>query len=373
MPDSDMLAATSYNLVVSAAVVYALAMVAFAGEWAFGRRGLATRSARGTREAVTGAAGGAVLAAARAAGGAASVAELDSSTTGSAAPAASGDASGPGLRARSGETEELRDAAASAALSDDLDRPARLGRIGISLSVLAFLLHLAGLVARGWSAGRVPWGNMYEFLTSGSAVAMAVFLFLLWRGQDVRWLGAFVVTPVLLALGLATTVFYVRSTQLMPALHSYRLVVHVVAAVVATGLLTVGTIATALHLFAAWRESAGRGLPYVGARQLPGAAVLDQLAYRIYAFAFPIWTFAVMAGAIWAESAWGRYWDWDPKEVWSFITWVVFAAYLHARATAGWKGRSAAIIALVGYACLIFNFVGVNIWIVGLHSYAGVK
>jgi cytochrome c-type biogenesis protein CcsB len=358
MPDADTLASTSYNFVVSAAVVYALAMVAFSVEWAFGRRSLAARSEEPTLAVPAGT--GVPLQAARPRGRAAAVAVLDSPES------RLGVAGGP-------PTTAAHSAAPPAAGSvDDLDRAARFGRIGISLSVLAFLLHVAGLVTRGWSAGRVPWGNMYEFLTSGSAVAMAAFLFLFWRGQDVRWLGAFVVTPVLLALGLATTVLYVQSTQLMPALHSYWLVVHVVAAVVATGLLTVATIATVLHLVAARRERAGRTLPYVGARHMPGAAALDQLAYRLYAFAFPIWTFAIMAGAIWAESAWNRYWGWDPKETWSFITWVVFAAYLHARATAGWKGRSAAIIALVGYTCLIFNFVGVNIWIVGLHSYAGV-
>jgi cytochrome c-type biogenesis protein CcsB len=351
MPDADTFASISYNLIVSAALVYALAMVAFAAEWAFGRRGLAARSSR--------------LAAAESAG-------QGSGVPPQAARSADGSAVAVLSPPRSGPPGAATPISGATGTPDDLDKAARFGRIGLSLTVLAFLLHVAGLVCRGLSAGRVPWGNMYEFATSGSAVAMAVFLFLLWRGQDVRWLGAFVVTPVLLALGLATTVLYVRSTQLTPALHSYWLVIHVVAAVISTGLMTVGTIATVLHLFAARREAAGRALPYLGTRQLPGSVTLDQLAYRIYAFAFPIWTFAIMAGAIWAESAWNRYWGWDPKETWSFITWVVFAAYLHARATAGWKGRSAAIIALAGYGCLIFNFVGVNVWIVGLHSYAGV-
>ena len=104
---------------------------------------------------------------------------------------------------------------------------------------------------------------------------------------------------------------------------------------------------------------------------LPSAEVLDRLAYRTIAFAFPIWTFAVIAGAIWAERAWGRYWGWDPKETWSFITWVVFAGYLHARATAGWKGRKAAVVALAGFASLLVTYYVVNIWIVGLHSYRG--
>ena len=103
---------------------------------------------------------------------------------------------------------------------------------------------------------------------------------------------------------------------------------------------------------------------------LPTASALDRIAYRVYAFAFPIWTFAVIAGAIWAQEAWGRYWGWDPKETWSFITWVIFAGYLHARATSGWKGRRAAVIAMVGFVALLITYYAVNLWIVGLHSYA---
>jgi len=108
------------------------------------------------------------------------------------------------------------------------------------------------------------------------------------------------------------------------------------------------------------------------ARRLPESYKLDAMAYRIHAFMFPLWTFAIVAGAIWAENAWGRYWGWDPKETWAFITWVAYAAYLHARATAGWKGRRAAVIALIAFGCFVFNYVGVNIFITGLHSYAGV-
>jgi cytochrome c-type biogenesis protein CcsB len=104
--------------------------------------------------------------------------------------------------------------------------------------------------------------------------------------------------------------------------------------------------------------------------RLPDAATLDRFAYRIIVFAFPIWTLAVIFGAIWAEEAWGRYWGWDPKEVWAFVTWVVFAGYLHARATVGWRGRRAAILALIGFASLVFNLTVVNTAIAGLHSYA---
>ena len=102
---------------------------------------------------------------------------------------------------------------------------------------------------------------------------------------------------------------------------------------------------------------------------LPSAAALDRVAYRVIAFAFPIWTFAVIAGAIWAQDAWGRYWGWDPKETWSFVTWTIFAGYLHARSTAGWKGRRAAVIAVVGFVSLLITYYAVNLWIVGFHSY----
>jgi hypothetical protein len=282
MPDADTLASISYNLIVSAAVVYALAMVLFAAEWGFGWRGLAARGMRAQASAASGSTGGGAgvpSQTTRSAEGS-TVALLDPSAT-------SRDA---------GRLVRLANGCAEA--PDDLDRAVKYGRIGLSLTVLAFV-HTAGLVTRGVSRP-VPWGNMYEFLTSGSAVAMAVFLFLLWRGQDVRWLGAFVVTPVLLALGFATVLCQVH--QLMPACIPYWLAIHVVAAVIATGLLTVGTVRPPCTCSRRGEGAGGRPLPYVGTRQLPGAAVLDQLAYRIYAFAFPIWTFAIMAGAIWAES-----------------------------------------------------------------------
>jgi cytochrome c-type biogenesis protein CcsB len=315
VPVNQALAQVSDNLVYSAIVVYALAMLALAGEWAFGSRSRVGRSAElvGAGEP------------ARAAG------------------AARADALAPGSRAD------------------------RLGRVGISLTLLGFGLHLAGVVTRGWSAGRVPWGNMYEFSTASALAVMGVFLLLLVR-YDVRWLALFVIAPVLLTLGLAVTVLYAESAQLQPALQSYWLVIHVVAAVVASGAFTVGAALSVLYLVRDRAERRGGG---AAPSRLPPAAVLDRLAYRVHAFAFPIWTFAVIAGAIWAENAWSRYWGWDPKETWAFVTWVAYAAYLHARATAGWRGSRAAVIALVGFACFLFNYFGVNIWITGLHSYAG--
>ena len=104
----------------------------------------------------------------------------------------------------------------------------------------------------------------------------------------------------------------------------------------------------------------------------PPPPVTSEKARSVIAFAFPIWTFAIIAGAIWAEAAWGRYWGWDPKETWALVTWVIYACYLHARSTAGWRGTKAAVIAIVGLTSFWFNFIGINLLVSGLHSYAGI-
>lgn len=250
----------------------------------------------------------------------------------------------------------------------------KFGRIGVALTVAAALLHLAGLVTRGLGADpvRVPWGNMYEFTVAGAFGVTAFYLALL-RRHHLRWLGPVVTGFNVVVLMLAVLILYVEAGPLVPALDSYWLVIHVIAAITATGAFTVGGMASLLFLVkqrAEVRGETGRA-GYVA--RLPASPVLDRVAYRMHAFGFPIWTFAALiAGPIWAEYAWGRYWGWDPKEVWAFITWVVYAAYLHARATAGWKGRAAAIIALVGLATLLFNFVGINYFFgdTSQHSYA---
>lgn len=250
---------------------------------------------------------------------------------------------------------------------EDADRAyGRAGRIAVALTLFGWVAHLATIITRGFAAHRVPWGNMYEFSTIVAFIVITAFLVLL-RRQKARWLGTFVLVPVVLYLGLAGTVLYVKAGPLVPALQSYWLKIHVVAAMTATGLFFVSGISAILYLFKL-RKPEGNLLS-----RLPDAAALDRLTYGLVAFAFPIWTFAVMAGAIWAESAWGRYWGWDPKETWSFITWVIYAAYLHSRATAGWKGKRAAYFAVAAFTALIINYYVVNTFIVGLHSYAGVK
>jgi len=216
----------------------------------------------------------------------------------------------------------------------------------------------------------VPWGNMYEFSISSAWGVLVVFLALSLR-RDLRWLGLFVVIPALLTLGLAVTVLYTEAAQLVPALKSYWLVIHVSAAIICAGAFTVAASTAGLSLVQSRMESRGRS--FSGPMSaMPSAERLRTFTSRIIAFSFPLWTFSVIAGAIWAENAWGRYWGWDPKETWAFITWVVYAAYLHARSTAGWRGDRASWIAILGLVTFLINYFGVNIFVNSLHSYAGV-
>jgi cytochrome c-type biogenesis protein CcsB len=324
MSVNESLAGTSDALTVSAMAVYTAAMLAFLADLAAaGRR--AERPA--SREALV--------------------------TTGAGAPepagvAGSGGTAGAPAGARS-----------------------RTGGIAAGLLVLATALHLGAVAARGLAAGRVPWSNAYEFALTGS-LAVAVLAVALVIRRHNRWLGAFVVLPVLLTLGLATAVFYAETTALAPALQSFWLVIHVSVAFIASALFTVSFSLSVLQLTqhrADAGAAAGRPRPAV-LRAVPGADQLEAAAFRLNAIGFVLWSFTLIAGAIWAEHAWGRYWGWDPKEVWSLVIWVVYAGYLHARVTAGWGGRRAAWLAVAGYACLLFNFFGVNYLFSGLHSYA---
>ncbi|MEN8704835.1 MAG: cytochrome c biogenesis protein CcsA [Nocardioides marinisabuli] len=231
------------------------------------------------------------------------------------------------------------------------------GRIGTVLMTLAAAGLVLGVVLRGLAAGRVPWGNMYEFGLTGAAAVTVVFLISL-RDRQIVAVSAWVTALVLVLLGVSVTKFYTPVDDLVPVLNSWWLVVHVAAAIVAGALFTVGAIATLAHLVRS-RATPRTDDPYAA------------LAHSVHLVAFPIWTFAVIAGAVWAENAWGRYWGWDPKETWAFITWVLYAAHLHAMSAAGWR-RGAGLLAVAGFLAFVFNFFGVNLWIPGLHSYAGV-
>ena len=244
----------------------------------------------------------------------------------------------------------------------------KVARIATAMMILGFLLLFAGVIARGISAGRVPWGNMYEFSITGALAFSGAYLVAL-RKYDLRWLGLLVSVSVLLTIGTAITVLYVPSAALVPALKSEWLVIHVSAAIISGGVFLLSNVIAAAYLYLDKVEQKGERPQW--AKRLPDLETLDQLSYRLVAFVFPLWTFSVIAGAIWAESAWGRYWGWDPKETWAFITWVAYAAYLHARVTIGWRGRRAAWLCLFAGSTFLFNYVYVNIWGTGKHTYSG--
>ena len=241
--------------------------------------------------------------------------------------------------------------------------------IGMALSWLGALLLGACVLLRALSVGRPPLGNMYEFAIVGSLFVIVAYLIWSLR-RDVRSLGIFVVGPTLLTEMLAALVFYTAASQLMPSLKDYWLTIHVTVAILSVAFFTIAFSTTILYFVQLWREEKG-DTKFRFMDAVPDSATLDRTTYGLLIIAFPLWTFTLIAGAIWAQKAWGHYWSWDPKEVWTLVIWVVYAAYLHARATAGWSGRKAAYIALAGFACVLFNFCVVNVFIVGQHSYSG--
>ncbi|NHC22941.1 c-type cytochrome biogenesis protein CcsB [Nocardioides sp. IC4_145] len=245
---------------------------------------------------------------------------------------------------------------------------ARVERTATVILAFATGVLVAAVVCRGFAAQRVPWGNMYEFGLTGSATVAVVLVSSL-RRRAVMQVAAWVVALILILLGVSVTSLYTPVDELVPVLKSRWLVVHVAAAIVAGALFCVGAVTTVAQLVrdSNWRRRSAE----VDASDAHAQDSLAEFASTVHLVAFPIWTFAVIAGAVWAENAWGRYWGWDPKETWAFITWVFYAAHLHALSTAKWRRRSG-YLALAGFAAFLFNFFGVNMWIPGLHSYAGV-
>jgi len=298
------LAHLSDTLFTTAIAVYTVALVSYCAEYAFGRRGRVAQTSAPPAPALLVGAGGAEPAQVEPG----DQAVPDEDAAGVARPGAPG-GGGPSR-------------------ADLADRADRFGRIAVAITTLGLLLHAGSVVLRGTAVGRLPWGNMYEFSSAVGAVAVLAFLVVLVRQPQARHLGLFIMLPVVLLMFLAGTVLYAKAGPLVPALRSYWLAIHVSAAIVATGIFMVSFVATVLYLVRErWDRSVAAGrqptrFPVTLGGRLPEARVLDRVAYRTVAFGFPIWTFGIIAGAIWAEAAWGRYWGWDPKETWAFIAWV---------------------------------------------------
>jgi cytochrome c-type biogenesis protein CcsB len=250
----------------------------------------------------------------------------------------------------------------------DFSKTERIGRLGSALMLIATLLLLAGVIFRGISANRVPWGNMYEFSITGALSFSIAYLFALVK-YKMRWLALPASIAILITVGTAVTLLYVPSAPLVPALKSTWLVIHVSAAIISGGVFLLANFIAGTYLILDRYEQ--KSARPVWMQKLPSLESLDNFSYRLIALVFPIWTFSVIAGAIWAEAAWGRYWGWDPKETWAFITWVAYAAYLHARVTIGWRGRKAAWLCLLAGSTFLFNYIYINIWGTGKHTYSG--
>ncbi|GIJ08338.1 c-type cytochrome biogenesis protein CcsB [Micromonospora andamanensis] len=353
------MSALSDQLVSIATLAYLLAMISHAVEYALGNS-RARAVAAPSRELV-GAALGSASAGGTAVGPladvpdtAADIATAGTSTDGAGAGGAELGSGAPGRAERTAWRAELG------------------GRIAVGLTAVAAALHLAALVTRGLAADRMPWGNMYEFVLTVSFIGVAAWLAVLVKWPYLRRLGLFLTLVMVLLVATAELVLYTPIVPLVPALNSYWFVVHVSTIVFASGLFLLGAVPAAAYLMRAGYEEGRRSFPYTLAKRLPAAAGLERLTFVLHAFSFPIFTFAVIAGAIWAEAAWGRPWGWDPKETWAFISWVIYAGYLHARATPSVKRNVVAWLAILGFLTVLMNLFGVNIFFEGLHSYGGI-
>ncbi|MDO4241442.1 MAG: c-type cytochrome biogenesis protein CcsB [Microbacteriaceae bacterium] len=251
--------------------------------------------------------------------------------------------------------------------------PSRWGRVGFSLTVIAAILHLAAAALRGFGAGRVPWANMYEFAVTATAAIVLVYLVAQFF-IEVRYLGVLITGMTALFLGVSQVNYYVPIVPLQAALRSEWLVIHIIVAVLGVGFLTLSFGLSVLQLLQTRRSrkiAAGQPSKLAFLRGVPDAKVLEDQAYRVAIGGFAFWTFTLIAGAIWAERAWSRYWGWDVKEVWTFVIWVLYAGYIHARATRGWRGTPSAWLSIVAYSAVVFNFTIVNVYFKGLHAYSG--
>ena len=241
----------------------------------------------------------------------------------------------------------------------------RLGKLARWLLRGGFAVHILFTLTRYLEAGHTPITNLHESLSFFSMAVVGVFIIIEQRFK-ILVLGSFV-TPVALLLMMVSSIFPSVLSPLNPALKSKWLVVHTVVAFLGYASFAVAFGAAIIYLmqerFLKKRKISGLF------QRLPSLDTLDEINYRCLTFGFPLLTIAIISGAIWAETAWGTYWSWDPKETWSLITWFVYAALLHGRLTTGWRGKKAAILAIFGFFVLLFTFIGVNLLMPGLHSY----
>ena len=351
------LANFSLVAVYSAMAIYTISFVAFALDLAK-RSGDAQQAPASNAAATAGPGAGSARGAGRgsarlaASGGSTIVLDREAATA-----VSTGDRRGDGAAGTSGPGSTRR------------RRGSSFERVATAMMVLGLLVHVSSVVTRGLAADRVPWANMFEFSLTGTAIIVAVYL-VAGRFVDLSFLGAYVMGLNLVLLAIGSVNYYVEVVPLQPALQSAWLVIHVLVAILGTGFFAIAAGLSIAQLIQTKREQARlSGLRFMDT--LPAADRLEDLAYRVALVGFVLWTFTLIAGAVWAERAWGRYWGWDTKEVWTFIIWVLYAGYIHARATRGWRGARSSWLSIIGFAAVLFNFGVVNVFFKGLHAYSG--
>ncbi|WP_411709281.1 c-type cytochrome biogenesis protein CcsB [Corynebacterium sp. LaCa116] len=248
----------------------------------------------------------------------------------------------------------------------------KLGGMMQMLMWLGIALHLAAIVLRGLATGRFPFGNLYEYVLMVTAGVMVVATLAMQR-KEWRTLWPWLLTPILALMFYGSTKLYAESAPVVPALQSHWLPIHVTVVSLGASIGIVSGIASLLSILRV-HQPKGVETGFFGAlaRPLPSAKKLDQLAYRLGVVTLPTLGLGIVLGAIWAESAWGRFWGWDPKETVSFATWILYAAYLHARATPSFR-KAAPWINVMAMALMVFNLIFINMVVSGLHSYAGLN
>jgi cytochrome c-type biogenesis protein CcsB len=215
--------------------------------------------------------------------------------------------------------------------------------------------------------GHAPLSNLYESLIFFAWAIILLYLLIEWRTRN-RSVGVFITPIAFLAMAYASYSPNINSRiqPLVPALKSNWLIAHVLTCFLGYAAFALAFCLSLMYFFKRMDKPSGKNL-FV--KLIPGTSILDDLNYQMVAIGFLLLTLGIITGSVWAHSAWGTYWSWDPKETWSLITWLVYAAFLHSRMVRGWRGKRLAVMSIVGFSCVLFTYFGVN-YLAGLHSYA---
>jgi cytochrome c-type biogenesis protein CcsB len=249
-----------------------------------------------------------------------------------------------------------------------------IGLSGTLAAIFGFLVQTTAIGLR-WKEsydmgrGHAPLSNLFESVVFFSWTIILIFLIIDFK-YKYRSVGFFVVPFALLGMAWAQLGLDSGIEPLVPALQSNWLLYHVITCFLGYAAFAVACGLSIMYLIREKQEDSSASSPAGGVISMfPSVKVLDDLNYKAIMIGFPLLTLGIVTGAAWANYAWGTYWSWDPKETWSLIVWFIYAAFLHARITRGWVGRRAAILSVVGFAATIFCYLGVNLFLSGLHSY----